>query len=121
MNFTNITAKKSKVQGFFVLSHGKFSNRKRAHMELTQQLFMHDFDLHMHSCKHNFRRDTQAIVFVSAPDDTRTTKGKLYQLNNAPVEEQVKWPHTGHWKFVPFTAEGDITDAIILNMFHVQN
>eukprot|EP00957_Ditylum_brightwellii_P153278 11665796-Ditylum_brightwellii.AAC.1 len=71
-------AKKSKVQGFFVLSHRQFSNRKRAHRELMQQLLMHNFDLHMHLCKHNFRRGTQAITFVSAPDDTHTTKGKLY-------------------------------------------
>eukprot|EP00957_Ditylum_brightwellii_P092030 7006207-Ditylum_brightwellii.AAC.1 len=69
MNLTNITAKKSKVHGFFVLSHGKFSNRKRAHMELTQQLLMHDFDLHVHLCKHNFLRDTQAVAFVSNPSD----------------------------------------------------
>eukprot|EP00957_Ditylum_brightwellii_P118991 9075489-Ditylum_brightwellii.AAC.1 len=70
MNLTNITAKKSKVQGFFVLSHGKFSNRKRAHMELMQQLLMHNFDLHVHSCKHNFQHDTQAVAFVSIPADT---------------------------------------------------
>eukprot|EP00957_Ditylum_brightwellii_P132579 10110572-Ditylum_brightwellii.AAC.1 len=121
MNLTNITAKKSKVQGFFVLSHGKFSNRKRAHTELTQQLLMHDFDFHVHSCKHNFQRDAQVIVFVSDPDDTQAMKGKLYRLNNTPAEERVKWPHTGHWKFVPFTVEGDITDAIIANMFRIQN
>eukprot|EP00957_Ditylum_brightwellii_P197984 15083456-Ditylum_brightwellii.AAC.1 len=78
MNLTNITAKKSKVQGFFVLSHGKLSNRKRMHMELTQQLLMHNFKLHVHSCKHNFRRDTQAVMFVSNPADTQATKGKLY-------------------------------------------
>eukprot|EP00957_Ditylum_brightwellii_P179895 13704027-Ditylum_brightwellii.AAC.1 len=121
MNLTNITAKTSKVQSFFVLSHGKFSNRKRVHMELTQQLLMHNFDLHVHLCKHSFRHDTQAVAFVSDPDDTHATKGKLYQLNNAPVKERAKWPHTGHWKFVPFTAERDITDTIIANMFRVQN
>eukprot|EP00957_Ditylum_brightwellii_P181581 13831236-Ditylum_brightwellii.AAC.1 len=52
---------------------------------------MHDFNLHVHSCKHNFLRDTQAIAFFSDPDDTWATKGKIYWLNNAPAEEQVKW------------------------------
>eukprot|EP00957_Ditylum_brightwellii_P158284 12048306-Ditylum_brightwellii.AAC.1 len=70
MNLTNITAKKSKVQGFFVFSHGKFSKQKRAHMELTQRLLMHNFNLHVHSCKRNFWRDTQADAFVSNPADT---------------------------------------------------
>eukprot|EP00957_Ditylum_brightwellii_P058153 4410113-Ditylum_brightwellii.AAC.1 len=60
-------------------------------------------------------------MFVLDPDDTWATKGQLYWLNNASAEEQIKWPHTGHWKFVLFTAEGDITDTIIANMFHVQN
>eukprot|EP00957_Ditylum_brightwellii_P042535 3220421-Ditylum_brightwellii.AAC.1 len=90
-------------------------------MELTQRLLMHDFNLHVHSCKHNFQRDTQAVAFVSDLANTRATKGKLYRLNNAPVKEQAKWPYTGHWKFVPFTAEGDITDAIIANIFGIQN
>eukprot|EP00957_Ditylum_brightwellii_P055434 4200510-Ditylum_brightwellii.AAC.1 len=72
INLTNITAKKAKIQGFFVLSHGKYLNRKRAHNKLTQRLLMTQFDLHIHSCKHNYRRDTQAIAFVSDQAESRT-------------------------------------------------
>eukprot|EP00957_Ditylum_brightwellii_P096836 7374506-Ditylum_brightwellii.AAC.1 len=121
MNLTNITAKKSKIQGFFVLSHGKFTNHKRAHKELTLQLQMTGFDLHVHSCKHRHKGDTQIIAFVLDPAESQSTKGKLYRLNNVTAAEQAKWPHTGHWNFVPFTTKGNITDAHIANMFRVQN
>eukprot|EP00957_Ditylum_brightwellii_P087852 6690371-Ditylum_brightwellii.AAC.1 len=60
-------AKKSKVQGFFVLSHGKYLNRKRANNELTQHLLMTQFDLHVNSY----------------PAESRSVKSKLYRLNNS--------------------------------------
>eukprot|EP00957_Ditylum_brightwellii_P091360 6956208-Ditylum_brightwellii.AAC.1 len=67
---------------------------------------MVQFDLHVHSCKHNFKRNTQAIAFVSDSAESRMVKSKLYQLNNSMEAEKKKWPHTGHWKFVPFQPEG---------------
>eukprot|EP00957_Ditylum_brightwellii_P136377 10401039-Ditylum_brightwellii.AAC.1 len=82
---------------------------------------MSGFDLHNHHCKRNYWRDTQAVAFASDPDESRITKGKLYRLNNLSKTERVKWPHTGHWKFVPFMAKGEIMDAHIANMFCVKN
>eukprot|EP00957_Ditylum_brightwellii_P010599 802859-Ditylum_brightwellii.AAC.1 len=97
MNLTNMQAKRSRVLGFFVFSHGTYSNRKAAHNELTQRLRMSGFDLHNHHCKHNNRRDTQAVAFTSDPDESRITKGKLYCLNNLLKAKHEKWLHTGHW------------------------
>eukprot|EP00957_Ditylum_brightwellii_P185176 14101941-Ditylum_brightwellii.AAC.1 len=82
---------------------------------------MSGFDLHNHHCKHNYRRDTQEVAFASDPDKSCITKGKLYCLNNSSKAEHEKWLHTGHWKFVPFTAKGEIIDVYIANMFRVQN
>eukprot|EP00957_Ditylum_brightwellii_P102316 7799685-Ditylum_brightwellii.AAC.1 len=79
------------------------------------------FNLHVHSCKHRHKRDTQAIALVLDPAESRSTKGKLYRLNNVTAAERAKWPHTGHWKFVPFTAKENITDVHIANMLQVQN
>eukprot|EP00957_Ditylum_brightwellii_P149971 11422190-Ditylum_brightwellii.AAC.2 len=79
------------------------------------------FDLHSHNCKHNYKRDTQAVAFSSDPDKSQATKGKLYCLNNTPKAKQGMFPTTGHWKSVPFTSEGQITDPYIANMFQVQN
>eukprot|EP00957_Ditylum_brightwellii_P021054 1586475-Ditylum_brightwellii.AAC.1 len=75
------------------------------------------FDLHVHSCKHNYRRDTQAIVFVLDQAESRSVKSKLYRLNNSTKAERKKWSHTGYWKFVPFQPEGSIKDAHIASMF----
>eukprot|EP00957_Ditylum_brightwellii_P176486 13440696-Ditylum_brightwellii.AAC.1 len=58
---------------------------------------------------------------MSYPAESCITKGKLYRLNNVTADEQAKWPHTGHWNFVPFAAKGNITDAHITNMFQFQN
>eukprot|EP00957_Ditylum_brightwellii_P015667 1182301-Ditylum_brightwellii.AAC.1 len=110
-------AKKSEIQGFFVFLHGKFANCKRAHKELMTWLQMMSFNLHVHSCKHRHKCDTQLIAFMLDPAKSHTTKGKLYRLNNVTADKQEKWPHTGHWKFVPFAAKGNITDAHIANMF----
>jgi len=77
---------------------------------------MTNFDLLNHHCKHNHQRDTQAVIFALDPNKFWITKGKPYRLNNASKAEQGNWPHTGHWIFVPFVAEGQITDAHIANM-----
>eukprot|EP00957_Ditylum_brightwellii_P005877 446255-Ditylum_brightwellii.AAC.1 len=87
MNLTNVQAKQSQVLGFFVFSHGTYSNRKAAHNKLTKRLCMSGFDLHNHHCRHDYRHSTQACI----------TKGKLYCLNNLSKAEREKWPHTGHW------------------------
>eukprot|EP00957_Ditylum_brightwellii_P010468 792697-Ditylum_brightwellii.AAC.1 len=97
MNLTNVQAKRSRVLGFFMFSHGTYSNRKAAHNELMLQLGMSGFDLHNHHCKHNYGRDTQVVAFASDPDESHITKGKLYCLNNLSKMERAKWPHTGHW------------------------
>eukprot|EP00957_Ditylum_brightwellii_P194468 14811020-Ditylum_brightwellii.AAC.1 len=80
-----------------MFSHGTYSNRKAAHNKLTRHLIMSGFNLHNHHCKHNYRRDTQAVAFASDPDESRIIKGKLYRLNNSSKTEREKWPHTGHW------------------------
>eukprot|EP00957_Ditylum_brightwellii_P120978 9226981-Ditylum_brightwellii.AAC.1 len=54
---------------------------------------MTQFDLHVHSCKHNYRRDTQAIAFVSDQAESRSVKSKLYRLNNS-MEAERKNGHT---------------------------
>eukprot|EP00957_Ditylum_brightwellii_P121990 9303642-Ditylum_brightwellii.AAC.1 len=79
------------------------------------------FDLHVHSCKHRHKHDTQVIAFVLDPAELCTTKGKLYRLNNVMADKRVKWPYTGHRKFVPFAVKSNIIDAHIANMFRVQN
>eukprot|EP00957_Ditylum_brightwellii_P174887 13316246-Ditylum_brightwellii.AAC.1 len=117
MNLTNVKAKRSQYLGFFVFSHGTYSNRKAAHKELMLHLNMTGFDLHCHNCKHNYKRDTQAVAFASDPEKSWATKGKLYCLNNTPKAKQAMFPTTGHWKFVPFTSEGQITYPYIANMF----
>eukprot|EP00957_Ditylum_brightwellii_P126798 9665274-Ditylum_brightwellii.AAC.1 len=66
---------------------------------------MTGFDLHVHQCRHQHKQDMQAVAFSSDPDESWTTKGKLYKMNNTSKREKEKWPHTGHWKFVLFTAE----------------
>eukprot|EP00957_Ditylum_brightwellii_P051713 3921323-Ditylum_brightwellii.AAC.2 len=65
---------------------------------------MTGFNLHSHNCKHNYKCDTQAVAFASDPYKSHIAKGKLYCLNNISAKERKKWPHTGHWKFVPFFA-----------------
>eukprot|EP00957_Ditylum_brightwellii_P169060 12867742-Ditylum_brightwellii.AAC.1 len=80
MNLTNVRAKQSCVLGFFVFSHGTYSNRKAAYKELTQHLLMAGFDLHNHHCKHNFRRNTHAVAFASDPDKFCTTKGRVQEV-----------------------------------------
>eukprot|EP00957_Ditylum_brightwellii_P015699 1183657-Ditylum_brightwellii.AAC.1 len=116
MNTTNISSRKHQIQGFFVLSNGRYTNRKAAHKELTVHLLMTGFDLHVHYCRHQHKQDTQTIAFSSDPDKSWTMKGKLYKMNNASKREKEKWPHTGHWMFVPFTAEGQITGHYIASM-----
>eukprot|EP00957_Ditylum_brightwellii_P091189 6942585-Ditylum_brightwellii.AAC.1 len=74
---------------------------------------MMGFDLHEQSCKNRHKRDIQAIAFVLDPAESRSTKGKLYRLNNVTAAEQAKWSHTGHWKFAPFITKGNITDTHI--------
>eukprot|EP00957_Ditylum_brightwellii_P130046 9919150-Ditylum_brightwellii.AAC.1 len=76
MNLTNVRAKRYLVLGFFVFSYSTYSNRKAAHNELTKRLCMSGFDLHNHHCKHNYRRNTQAVAFASDPDKSCITKGK---------------------------------------------
>eukprot|EP00957_Ditylum_brightwellii_P153505 11683377-Ditylum_brightwellii.AAC.1 len=110
MNLTNVKAKRSRVLGFSVFSHGTYSNRKAAHKELTLCLNMAGFDLYSHNCKHNYKRNMQVVAFASNPDESIIIKGKIYQLNNTPKAERAMFPTTGHWKFVPFTSEGQITD-----------
>eukprot|EP00957_Ditylum_brightwellii_P128016 9763312-Ditylum_brightwellii.AAC.1 len=117
MNLTNVKAKQLRIQGFFLFSHGTYSNRKRTHVELLHCLLMANFDPLNHHCEHNHRSNTQAVAFASDPTESRITKGKLYQLNNASNAERGNWPHTGHWIFVLFITEGQITDAHIANMF----
>eukprot|EP00957_Ditylum_brightwellii_P151215 11514454-Ditylum_brightwellii.AAC.1 len=80
MNLTNVQAKQSRVLGFFVFSHSKYNNRKAAHKELLQHLFMAGFNLHNHHCKDNFRRDIQAVAFASNPNKSCTTKGRAREL-----------------------------------------
>eukprot|EP00957_Ditylum_brightwellii_P049048 3721341-Ditylum_brightwellii.AAC.1 len=82
---------------------------------------MTGFDLHVHHCRHQHKRDTQAIAFSFDPDKSWYTKGKLYRMNNTSKTEKEKWPHTGHWMFVPFTTKGQITDCHIASMFQAQN
>eukprot|EP00957_Ditylum_brightwellii_P053464 4051996-Ditylum_brightwellii.AAC.1 len=81
---------------------------------------MTGFDLHVHHCRNQHKQDTQAIAFSSDPDESWSTKGKLYRMNNASKTEKEKWPHTGHLMFVLFTAEGQITDHHIASMFQAQ-
>eukprot|EP00957_Ditylum_brightwellii_P207765 15354437-Ditylum_brightwellii.AAC.1 len=78
MNLTNAKAKQSRIQGFFLFSHGTYSNRKCAHTELSHCLLMTDFNLLNHHCKHNHRRNTQAVPFALDPNKSQITKGKLY-------------------------------------------
>eukprot|EP00957_Ditylum_brightwellii_P069820 5301708-Ditylum_brightwellii.AAC.1 len=82
---------------------------------------MTGFDLHVHHCRHQHKQDIQAIAFFSDLDKSLSTKGKLYRMNNTSKTEKEKWSLAGHWMFVPFTAEGQITDHHIASMFRAQN
>eukprot|EP00957_Ditylum_brightwellii_P124726 9506696-Ditylum_brightwellii.AAC.1 len=42
-------------------------------------------------------------------------------MNNASKREKEKCLHTRHWKFIPFTTKGQITDCPIASMFQAQN
>eukprot|EP00957_Ditylum_brightwellii_P050683 3842419-Ditylum_brightwellii.AAC.1 len=90
MNTTNIQSRKHRIQVFFVFSNGRYTDRQRAHTELSQRLLMKGFDLHVHHCRHQHRRNTQVVAFSSDPDESRSIKGKLYKFNNTSRKEKEK-------------------------------
>eukprot|EP00957_Ditylum_brightwellii_P086657 6593569-Ditylum_brightwellii.AAC.2 len=67
---------------------------------------MTGFDLHSNNCKHNYKRDMQAVTFASDPDESQATKGKLYDLNNTSKADQAKFLNHGPLEVCPIHLRG---------------
>eukprot|EP00957_Ditylum_brightwellii_P145103 11051836-Ditylum_brightwellii.AAC.1 len=53
--------------------------------------------------------------------EVQDVKGKLYQMNNQSVDVKAIYPYTRNWIFVPFRADGSITEHHIALMICKQN
>jgi hypothetical protein len=121
MNPTEITQIEATVAGFFVFSHIKYHSRKDAIAELKTRAALSEVDLHVHTCRHMQRRHTKAIAISCGKSVVREVKSKLYQMNNQHTGDKSRYPHTQHWIFVPFKADGTITEQHIAMMIRKQN
>eukprot|EP00957_Ditylum_brightwellii_P204118 15337767-Ditylum_brightwellii.AAC.1 len=75
---------------------------KDAAAEIKTCAFINGFDLHVHTCHH-------------------MQQSKLYWMNNQRAGVKDQYPHTKHWIFVPFKADGTITEKHIAMMICKQN
>eukprot|EP00957_Ditylum_brightwellii_P151217 11514468-Ditylum_brightwellii.AAC.1 len=67
------------------------------------------------------RRHTKAIAILCGRSVVREMKSKLYQMNNQRASGKSHYPHTQHWIFAPFKADGTITEQHIAMMICKQN
>eukprot|EP00957_Ditylum_brightwellii_P048806 3702729-Ditylum_brightwellii.AAC.1 len=67
------------------------------------------------------QRHTKAIAVVCGRSVVWEIKSKLYQMNNQRPGEKDQYPHAKHWIFVPFKADGTITERHIAMMIRKQN
>ena len=121
MNPTEITQIKAIVAGFFAFSHIKYHSRKDAIVELKTRAALSEVDLHVHMCRHMQQRHTKAITISCGRSVVREVKSKLYQMNNQRTSEKSSYLHTQHWIFVPFKADGTITEQHVAMMICKQN
>ena len=54
-------------------------------------------------------------------DAARDARSKLYKMNKQSFATKEKYPHTKNWIFVPFRADGSITNKHIAHMIREQN
>eukprot|EP00957_Ditylum_brightwellii_P039816 3014665-Ditylum_brightwellii.AAC.1 len=116
MNPTEIKQVEATVAGFFVYSHIKYQSRKDAAAEISACVNLGGFDLHVHACCHMQQRHTKAIAISCRRQEVQDIKRKLYQMNNQSVDVKAIYPHTRNWIFVPFRADGSITEQHIALM-----
>eukprot|EP00957_Ditylum_brightwellii_P071045 5399074-Ditylum_brightwellii.AAC.1 len=67
------------------------------------------------------QRHTKAIALLCGRSVVQEVKSKLYQMNNQRASEKSCYPHTQQWIFVPFKADGTITEQHIAMMIRKQN
>eukprot|EP00957_Ditylum_brightwellii_P206636 15349318-Ditylum_brightwellii.AAC.1 len=116
MNPMEIKQNKAIVAGFFVFLHVKFHSRKDAAAEIKPCALIDVFDLHVHMCHHMQQRHTKAIAVSCGRSVVQEVKSKLYRMNNHFTGKKDQYPHTKHWIFVPFKADGTITEKHIAMM-----
>eukprot|EP00957_Ditylum_brightwellii_P142437 10852143-Ditylum_brightwellii.AAC.2 len=66
------------------------------------------------------QRHMKAIAVSCGQSVVREIKSKLYQMNNQCSGEKDQYPHTKHWIFVPFKADGTIAERHIAMMIQNQ-
>eukprot|EP00957_Ditylum_brightwellii_P096465 7347218-Ditylum_brightwellii.AAC.1 len=116
MNPTEITQIEAIVAGFSVFSHIKYHSRKDAIVELKTCAALAEVDLHVHTCRHMQQRHTKAITILCGKSVVQEVKSKLHQMNNQRDSEKSRYPHTQQWIFLPFKADGTITEQHIAMM-----
>jgi hypothetical protein len=127
VNATNVQSKSSEIYGWFALSHPKHTSRDDSANELSLRLNVDvSFDIHQYlvrirSDKNKEVCTTRALVIAGPSDKKQEIRGKLYTLSNISEEEQLRWPQTGKWVFLPFTPDGDITLEQLVDSTCAQN
>eukprot|EP00957_Ditylum_brightwellii_P072101 5480746-Ditylum_brightwellii.AAC.2 len=120
MNLTKIKQIEATV-AFFVFSHIKYHSRKGAAVEIAACTSVDGFDLHVHTCCHMQQCHTKTIAITCRRQSLQDVRGKLYKNNNQISAVKARYPHTQNWIFVPFKADGFITDYHIALMIRKQN